>query len=56
MITLVDLITLIFAINNPLSKFITSLRILQFIQIGAVYSKDIGYAQTSLLNAFYKMI
>ncbi|CAD8095701.1 unnamed protein product [Paramecium sonneborni] len=55
-ITIVDLITLIFDITHPLSKFITSLRILQFIQIGAVFSKNIAYAQESLLNAFAQMI
>ncbi|CAK89639.1 unnamed protein product (macronuclear) [Paramecium tetraurelia] len=55
-ITIVDLITLIFDIQHPLSKFITSLRILQFIQIGAVFSQNIAYAQASLLNAFTQMI
>ncbi|CAD8180886.1 unnamed protein product [Paramecium pentaurelia] len=55
-ITIVDLITLIFDISHPLSKFVTSLRILQFIQIGAVFSKNIAYAQASLLNAFTQMI
>jgi hypothetical protein len=44
LITIIELLTLIFQFETPLSEFITSLRILQFIQIGATYSKDIAYA------------